>query len=146
MILMKKPLILFILLTAALAVRAQVIRPMTARYSNPSVKGNIVYVSNNIITSAGTIGNIIQPGQHPVGAGKTWVIMMWHGPLEPQSWVTETGMKQPVSLPVVVVRSVPLLVISTSHLISGNQLPYLIRHYLAPLFLMWKGMTEWWYM
>ncbi|MBL0268842.1 MAG: T9SS type A sorting domain-containing protein [Chitinophagaceae bacterium] len=59
---MKKPLILFILLTAALAVRAQVIRPMTARYSNPSVKGNIVYVSNNIITSAGTLTTEAPPG------------------------------------------------------------------------------------
>lgn len=31
----------------------QVLRPMTVRYTNPSVKGNIVFVSNNIITSSG---------------------------------------------------------------------------------------------
>jgi uncharacterized repeat protein (TIGR01451 family) len=30
---------------------AQIIRPFALRYSNPSVRGNIVYVSNNIITT-----------------------------------------------------------------------------------------------
>lgn len=37
-------------------VHAQVIRPFTARYNNPSVKGNIVYVANSIVSTAGSTG------------------------------------------------------------------------------------------
>jgi uncharacterized repeat protein (TIGR01451 family) len=36
-------------------VEAQVIRPFTPRYTNTSVRGNIKFVSNNIITTAGAI-------------------------------------------------------------------------------------------
>jgi uncharacterized repeat protein (TIGR01451 family) len=41
-------LLIFFIVNSALA---QVYRPFTPRYSNTSVRGNIVYVSNNIITS-----------------------------------------------------------------------------------------------
>ncbi len=42
-----------LLLGPAFSASAQVIRPFTARYYNSSVRGNIVYVSNNIISTAG---------------------------------------------------------------------------------------------
>lgn len=43
-------------------VDAQVFRPMTARYSNLSVKGNIVYVANNIATTPLAITTEAPPG------------------------------------------------------------------------------------
>ena len=46
------PLVVFTLL-AFNNLTAQIIRPFSLRYSNPSVRGNIVFVSNNIITSNG---------------------------------------------------------------------------------------------
>jgi hypothetical protein len=58
-----------IMLGTAFTIRAQVIRPMTARYSNPSVKGNIVYVSNNIITSNGVSTTEAPPGGSAVNNG-----------------------------------------------------------------------------
>lgn len=50
-----KPLLpLVVLALLALSnLSAQVIRPFSLRYSNPSVRGNIVFVSNNIITASG---------------------------------------------------------------------------------------------
>lgn len=47
---------LYIIVTLCLLVTvttAQVIRPFTVRYNNPSVRGNIVYVSNSIISTNG---------------------------------------------------------------------------------------------
>ncbi len=41
------------LLLFACGAGAQIIRPFSARYYNPSVKGNIVYVSNSIISTSG---------------------------------------------------------------------------------------------
>jgi len=41
---------------------AQVIRPFTPRYTNTSVRGNIKFVSNNIITTAGGVTNETPPG------------------------------------------------------------------------------------
>jgi uncharacterized repeat protein (TIGR01451 family) len=41
---------------------AQVFRTMTARYNNPSVKGNIVYVANNIATTPLAITTEAPPG------------------------------------------------------------------------------------
>jgi len=41
---------------------AQVIRPFTPRYTNISVRGNIKFVSNNIITTAGGVTNETPPG------------------------------------------------------------------------------------
>ena len=46
-----KIILLFVILINS--VTAQVIRPFTPRYSNSSVRGNIVYVSNSIITTSG---------------------------------------------------------------------------------------------
>lgn len=43
----------FVLQLFAYGAGAQIIRPFTARYYNPSVKGNIVYVSNSIISTSG---------------------------------------------------------------------------------------------
>jgi hypothetical protein len=48
---------------------SQVLRPMNVRYNNPSVKGNIVYVSNNIITSAGVATNEAPPAGTAVNNG-----------------------------------------------------------------------------
>ena len=52
----------FFLLTTVYSVNAQVLRAFTPRYNNPSVRGNIVYVSNNIITSIGTSTSEAPPG------------------------------------------------------------------------------------
>jgi uncharacterized repeat protein (TIGR01451 family) len=61
---MKKFYLLFLLLLPIIVQQAhtQILRPMTPRYSNASVKGNIVYVANNIITSAGAPTNEPAPG------------------------------------------------------------------------------------
>ena len=51
---MKKPLqLMIVLLFMSNGITAQVVRPFSARYYNPSVRGNIVYVSNSIISTAG---------------------------------------------------------------------------------------------
>ena len=44
---------------------AQVIRPFAARYYNPSVRGNIVYVSNSIISSSGVGAGVPGTGEIP---------------------------------------------------------------------------------
>src|SRR5215216_6329204 len=41
---------------------SQVIRPFSPRYTNPSVRGNIVYVSNSIIAAQGVATNEAPPG------------------------------------------------------------------------------------
>ncbi|MEO6314229.1 MAG: T9SS type A sorting domain-containing protein [Chitinophagaceae bacterium] len=46
-------LIVLLLMVTAPNTNAQIIRPFTARYSNSSVRGKIVFVSNSIISSAG---------------------------------------------------------------------------------------------
>ncbi len=46
---------------------AQVIRPFSHRYYNPAVRGNIVYVSNSIITSAGIGNGNPGTGENPPG-------------------------------------------------------------------------------
>jgi len=45
--------VLFVLMLFSASVFAQVIRPFSARYYNPSIRGNIVYVSNSIISTSG---------------------------------------------------------------------------------------------
>lgn len=54
--------VFLLLLASAYSINAQVLRSFTPRYSNPSVRGNIVYVSNSIITSNGTITTEVPPG------------------------------------------------------------------------------------
>lgn len=49
-------------LSFAIAAESQVLRPFTPRFSNPSVRGNIVYVSNNIITTTATSTTDAPPG------------------------------------------------------------------------------------
>ncbi len=51
----------------------QVLRPVTPRYNNPSVKGNIVYVANNIITSEGGNTTEVAPGGSSTNNGKLCV-------------------------------------------------------------------------
>ena len=53
--------LLFVMLYGS-GVSAQVLRPMTTRYSNPSARGNIVFVANNIITSSGVTTTEAPPG------------------------------------------------------------------------------------
>ncbi len=55
----------------SLAGQAQVLRGFAPRYTNPSVKGNIIFVSNNIITSAGVATNEAPPGGSAVNNGNT---------------------------------------------------------------------------
>jgi len=61
--------ILILLLFAGSAASAQVLRSMTPRYTNPSVKGNITFVANNIITSSGVITTEAPPGGSAVNNG-----------------------------------------------------------------------------
>ncbi len=56
---------LLLFIVFANAVSAQVIRPFTPRYSNPSVRGNIVYVSNSIISTAGISNGTPGTGELP---------------------------------------------------------------------------------
>ena len=64
---MKKLICLLVIsLLGALALQAQIIRAFTPRYSNPSVRGNIVYVSNSIITTTGSTATGEMP---PAGSG-----------------------------------------------------------------------------
>ncbi len=61
---------IYVLLMAG-SVHAQVIRPFTPRYYNSSVRGNIVYVSNSIISSAGVgSGNPGTGEPPPTGTSK----------------------------------------------------------------------------
>ncbi len=50
---------------------AQILRAFAPRYSNSSVRGNIVYVSNNIITSNGGITTEAPPGGSSTNNGNT---------------------------------------------------------------------------
>ena len=64
---------LLIILMSGYTVSAQVLRPMAPRYSNPSVRGNIVYVANNSITSSGVITTEAPPGGSAVNNGNVAV-------------------------------------------------------------------------
>jgi len=65
------------MLLATPLAKAQIIRPFAAKYYNPSVRGNIVYVSNSIISTAGVGAGSPGTGEVPpagttrnnVGAG-----------------------------------------------------------------------------
>lgn len=60
---MNKCVHIFLLIFAFLVrADAQVFRPMGIRYNNPSVKGNIVYVSNNSVTTPAAITTEAPPG------------------------------------------------------------------------------------
>ena len=59
---MKRILFIIFTLLSALAAGAQLLRPFNPRYNNASVRGNIVYVSNNIITSATGVTTEAPPG------------------------------------------------------------------------------------
>ncbi len=72
---MKNPsryLLIALAIFGATEIGAQVIRPFTPRYTNASVRGNIKFVSNNIITTAGGVTNETPPsgtGTNNSGAG-----------------------------------------------------------------------------
>ena len=55
--------------------KAQVLRTFTPRYYNASVRGNIVYTANNIITSTGGITTENPPGGTSVNNGKPAVYL-----------------------------------------------------------------------
>ena len=79
---MKKSIYLVLLLLyMANNASAQVLRAMTPRYSNPSVKGNIVYVANNIITSQGVVTTELPPGGTAVNNGNLGANVDIEGPL-----------------------------------------------------------------
>ncbi len=59
-------LMLLLFITTA---NAQIIRPFTARYSNSSVRGNIVFVSNSIISASGVGSGNPGTGEVPPGGG-----------------------------------------------------------------------------
>ncbi|WP_462255473.1 T9SS type A sorting domain-containing protein [Ferruginibacter sp.] len=50
---MKKIILILYALVMCCIVNAQILRPFTVRYNNPSVRGNIIQVANNIFTSVG---------------------------------------------------------------------------------------------
>ena len=70
---MKKIYVIVVLLLLCLVQQgySQVLRSMTPRYNNASVKGNIVFVSNNIITSSGAITTEAPPGGTATNNGHT---------------------------------------------------------------------------
>ncbi len=59
---MKRILILTVIAVFAYTANSQVLRPFSVRYNNPSIRGNIVYVSNNIVTSTGVSTSENPPG------------------------------------------------------------------------------------
>jgi len=69
---MKTPLrILIVLLLFAFGAEAQILRPFAARYSNTSVKGNIVYVSNSIVATSGMGAGVPGTGEvSPTGTSR----------------------------------------------------------------------------
>ena len=64
---MKKlvPLLVVFAILGNIATRAQIIRPFTPRYTNPSVKGNIIYVANSIISTSGVAAGNPGTGEIP---------------------------------------------------------------------------------
>ena len=63
---MKKHLVLYFFISfLGTASLAQIIRPFTVRYNNPSVKGGIVYVANSIVSSAGIGSGVPGTGEMP---------------------------------------------------------------------------------
>lgn len=68
-----KKILIIIMLLVSVAGNAQVLRSMTTRYNNPSVKGNIVFVSNNIITSASGTTSETPPGGSSTNNGSAGV-------------------------------------------------------------------------
>jgi uncharacterized repeat protein (TIGR01451 family) len=64
---MKKivPILVLIALMCNVATTAQIIRPFTPRYTNPSVKGNIIYVANSIISTSGVAAGNPGTGEIP---------------------------------------------------------------------------------
>jgi uncharacterized repeat protein (TIGR01451 family) len=63
-------LLLYSIIFFIAAGNAQVLRTFTPRYYNPSVRGNIVYAANNIISSTGGITTEAPPGGTSVNNGK----------------------------------------------------------------------------
>ena len=55
------------------AVTAQILRAVTPRYNNPSVKGNIVYVANNFVTSKGRSTTEIAPAGTATNNGRAGI-------------------------------------------------------------------------
>ncbi len=68
---MKKllPLLCYLIAVSSIAA-GQILRPFTPRYYNPSVRGNIVFTANNIISSTGGITTENPPGGTSVNNGK----------------------------------------------------------------------------
>jgi len=63
---MKKSLqVILVLLLFSFSAFSQIIRPFTPRYYNPSVRGNIVYVSNSIISTSGVGAGTPGTGEVP---------------------------------------------------------------------------------
>ncbi len=70
---MKRILLILFLLAGTYSTRvsAQVLRSFAPRYTNASVKGNITFVANNIITSSGVTTSEAPPGGSAVNNGNT---------------------------------------------------------------------------
>ncbi len=63
--------LLLVMLMFSMSADAQIIRPFTARYYNPSVRGGIVYVSNSIVSTAGVGSGSPGTGEVPSGGSST---------------------------------------------------------------------------
>src|SRR6478609_3326068 len=59
---MKKLILALSILVMCISAQGQVLRTFTARYYNPSVKGNIIQVANNIISNVGGNSLASNPG------------------------------------------------------------------------------------
>jgi uncharacterized repeat protein (TIGR01451 family) len=59
------PLLITILLFSGAVSNAQILRAFTPRYNNPSVKGNIIYVSNSIISTSDIGAGVPGTGELP---------------------------------------------------------------------------------
>lgn len=64
---MKRILFFTVIFLTAIGAEAQILKPFTPRYSNPSVRGSIVYVSNSIISTAGVTSGNPGTGEAPPG-------------------------------------------------------------------------------
>ena len=56
---MKKLILVLFALAMCYLASAQILRPFSVRYNNPSVKGNIIQVANNIFTTVGGVDELV---------------------------------------------------------------------------------------
>ena len=63
--------LLFVMLFVSAFANAQILRPFTSRYYNPSTRGSIVYVANSIVSTSGVGSGSPGTGEVPPGGATT---------------------------------------------------------------------------